>query len=81
MSGKPKLNDHQKGVDVITFDEINDYDLTPISKKVLYIIKEVINYLSKERVKQLNSIKTVGNKVRKTSQSIADSQEELKAYD
>ena len=37
-SGKPKLNDHQK-VRWITFDEINDYDLTPISKKVLYIIK------------------------------------------
>ena len=37
-SGKPKLNVHQK-VRWITFNEINDYDLTSISKKVLYIIK------------------------------------------
>tara|TARA_B100000683_G_scaffold18867_1_gene18497 strand:- start:112 stop:483 length:372 start_codon:yes stop_codon:yes gene_type:complete len=37
-SGKPKLNDHQK-VRWITLNEINDYDFTPISKKVLYIIK------------------------------------------
>ena len=34
-SGKPKGNVHQK-VRWITFNEINDYDLTSISKKVLY---------------------------------------------
>ena len=37
-SGKPKLNDHQK-VRWITLNEIDNYNFTPISKKVLYIIK------------------------------------------
>ena len=37
-SGTPKLNAHQK-VKWITLRDINDYDFTPISKKVLYIIK------------------------------------------
>ena len=37
-SGTPKLNAHQK-VKWITLRDINNYDFTPISKKVLYIIK------------------------------------------
>ena len=37
-SGTPKLNAHQK-VKWITLRDINDYNFTPISKKVLYIIK------------------------------------------
>ena len=37
-SGKPRLNEHQK-VKWITLDEISDYDFTPITKKILYIIK------------------------------------------
>ena len=46
-SGKPKLNVHQK-VRWITFNEINDYDLTSISKKVLYIIKGSYQIFIKE---------------------------------
>jgi|TARA_A200000159_G_scaffold5984_2_gene5436 8-oxo-dGTP diphosphatase len=37
-SGKPRLNEHQK-VKWITLDEISDYDFTPITKKILYIIR------------------------------------------
>ena len=47
-SGKPKLNDHQK-VRWITLNEINDYDFTPISKKVLYIIKGSYNLFLREK--------------------------------
>ena len=47
-SGKPKLNDHQK-VRWITLNEINDYDFTPIRKKVLYIIKGSYNLFLREK--------------------------------
>ena len=47
-SGKPKLNDHQK-VRWITLNEIDNYNFTPISKKVLYIIKGSYNLFLREK--------------------------------
>lgn len=37
-SGKAKMNDHQS-VKFVTFSEIKDYKLTPISREVIHIVK------------------------------------------
>jgi len=45
-SGKAKMNEHQS-IKFVTFNEINEYKLTPISKEVIHIVKRSYNLFIK----------------------------------
>ena len=50
-SGVAKMLDHQK-IKFVTFDEINQYKLTPISKEVIHIVKRSYNLFIKTSNKE-----------------------------
>ena len=47
-SGKAKMNEHQK-IKFVKFNEIKDYKLTPISKRIIHIIKRSYNIFLKAK--------------------------------
>jgi 8-oxo-dGTP diphosphatase len=47
-SGKAKMNEHQS-IKFVRFNEIKDYKLTPISKRIIHIIKRSYNIFLKPK--------------------------------
>jgi len=47
-SGKAKMNEHQS-IKFVKFNEIKDYKLTPISKRIIHIVKRSYNIFLKPK--------------------------------